>query len=570
MNNDTKDTSRTGADSVLQTASSDPDLKHTPAASADDTIDFKAIMQNYLRHWYWFAISIVVCMGMGWFYMHKKSPTYQVTSTIMLNQGDEESSNLSSISALASQFGFGASSGGSNANIYDELTRLDAEQLLRSVVAECRLNQTSWNETSFFKPKAWYYDDAPFSIKAPQELLDTIGVATIFNIKTGEGKGFDLTIEQGPDYKSEKHIERLPYTARTPWGTFMIDTTSFYRPGQKLDFHSMILGTPLAVSDLRSCLSIQEVDKKANGIYLTIETNNIPRAEATLNTLVKLYSDGRFEQKLKARKEALEFIEGRLLRLYNELEDSENQIENFKRDNKIVDATAEAEYIFARKGAIEGTAAETRTQLEIFRMLRDMLSSSSTKYSLLPFASGGVEDSSLATAVESYNELVLKRMELESGVKGQSATLDRLTGQIDALRSNILTTLAREIQAKEIALAAVSRQEGGSEKRINEIPYMEKRLTQLYRDREVKNAIYAFLLQKREEAEIAVQQVQPINEVIDEAYALPKPVAPKGMVVYGVAFVAAVLMPLFLVKALCKPSRQRRQRRLRLPFFRDK
>lgn len=529
----------------------------------EDKIDVGSIMKNYLRHWYWFILSFAVCGFLGWTYMHKKSPQYLIKSIIMLNQNDDESTNLSSLSALASQFGFGGGSSSSSSNIYDEMTRLRSEKLLSRVVSTLHLNETSWSEDGFFKPKSWYNENAPYSIQIPQTLLDTLSVATKFQITTLENGKTYIKVKQAKKDVLEAEIKGFPYTAKTPAAMFVIDTTKYYKRGKPLDFHSMILGTPLTVYDLQTILSIDEVDKKGNAIYQDITTPNIPRGEAILNTITSLYNKDRNQQRLTRREDALKFIEGRLMNLYAELEESENKIENYKRENKIVDAQAEAEYIFTRKGLLESATTQTRTEMEIYTMLRDMLESPDTQLSLLPFASsaGGEEATSLGKAVSSYNELILKRMELMSGVKGQSAQIDRIDDQLAALRDNILTSLSRDIEAKRIALAEVEGANQISDERITEIPSMEKHLTQLYRDREVKNAIYAFLLQKREEAEIAVQKVEPIIEVIDPAYADPEPVNPKPMLVYGLSGFFGLLLPLVFVKLLCKPKKKKKKKK---------
>lgn len=524
-----------------------------------DTIDVKGLLHNYLRHWYWFLISLIICGGLGWAYMKKKSPVFLSKTVIMLNQNNDEANNLSGISALASQFGFGGARNGASANVSDEIIRLRSEKLLGQVVAASGMNVNSWSVPGLLKHKRFYFDDAPFSIRAPQEVLDTMGTPSSFLIDVKSDGRVHLTVKQRKKTVLDTDIPRFPFTARTPVATFVVDTTRYFKPRTPLEFHAFAANTAVVIENIRSEMAVEELDKKGNAIYIDLASTCPPRAENFLNTLVGLYNEGRYNQKLDRRKEALAFVEERLVNLYKELEASETQIEDFKRENKIVDAQAEAEYLFTRKGAIEGASTQTRTELEIYKMVRDMLSSPKTRYSLLPFASAGDESGSgnaLAAAVGSYNELVLKRMELESGVKGQSGAMDRLTQQIDALRENILATLSREIQAKKIALAAVDREGNVSDNRITEIPYMEKRLTQLYRDREVKNAIYAFLLQKREEAEIAVQQVEPISEVIDPAYTGPRPISPNSMLVYAVSLVFGIVLPLIFVKLLCKPRRK--------------
>lgn len=506
----------------------------------NDVIDFKGIAKKYMRYWWVFAGSLVLCLGLAFIYIAKKSPIFVVHSTLMLNQ-DLDNQTMSGISALAMSFGI-SNTGDATANMQDEITRLTSQTLLSDVVRQNRLNYVNWTTTGLLKRKIYYWQDEPFTIQAPQQILDTISESTIFRIDVKKDGKFAIKVEQDDETVIDTEVSKMPYTARTPLATFRIDTTSFYKPGEELTFHSIVNSTPVIVAGMREELNVSEIDKKGNGIYVEMDGPNVPRMLATVNSINEMYNDRRFNQTLEKRRMSLEFIEGRLLNLYTELQSSEARIEAYKRENNIVDAQVEAEYIFARKGSIEATETETRTKLEIYRMIRDMLSSPKSADSLIPFTTTGSETESLPSAIQAYNELILKRMEVESTVKGQSANLERLKGQIDALRENILSTLSREIEATKIALSTVTKEQGVSDSRIKQIPSLEKELTQLYRDREVNNSIYAFLLQKREEAEIAVAQVKPYGEIVDEAYSDIEPVAPNKLICLIVGFTLGLIL----------------------------
>ncbi len=528
---------------ALSSASQDKGSGHKRpgAAPASDSIDFKKLAQNYLRHWWVIAGSLLLCLGLTFIYLKKKAPIYVVHSTIMLNQDLDEGQSMSGISALAMSFGIGGATG-SQAVMEDEMTRITSQTLLSQVVRENHLNSMAWTTQGLLKKKVFYYENEPFRIEVPQQILDTISAGTAFEINVKSDGKFNLKVKQDNKKVLETEVSRFPYNARTPLATFRIDTTGFLKKGTDFDFYAIVNSTPVVVQNMREDLNVVEVDKKGNGIYVQMDGPCIPRLIATVNSINELYNQQRYDQTLQRRKESLEFIENRLLNLYSELEESEDKIENFKRENNIVDPTAEAEYIFARKGRIEGTETETRTQLEIYEMIRDMLQSPKAANSLIPFTSTGNEQEGLPAAIAAYNELILQKMELESSVKGQSTTLDRINQQVSALRSNILSTLSREIQATKIALSTVGNEQKTSDTRIREIPFIEKKLTQLYRDREVKNTIYAFLLQKREEAEIAVAQVKPYGEIVDTAYSDVEPAKPNRPVCWAVGLALGLIL----------------------------
>lgn len=509
--------------------------------NTNDKIDFGAILSKYKRHWWWFAISLVVCLGLTFLYLKIKSPVYLVKSLIMVNQEDDESAGaVGGLGALMSSFSLGSTGG---ANVEDEMMKMTSHSNMSAVVSTLGLNFNYWSKDGLLNSKTWYYKDSPIEISVNREVLDTITKNTKFKIHIPEnGKNISLEVEQADETVFDSEIGELPYTVTTPFATFHIDTTRFYKKGEELNFYAAVSGNDAVIEGINRRFNITQLSKKANGIQIDIEEVNIKRGKDILNTLAAIYNQRRLADKNEQATSTAQFIEDRLLKLYRELELSEKEIENYKRDNQIVDAEAEAEYIFKKKEAIETSIVELQTKMAVLKMIKEFLLSDENKYDLVPFTADIPED-----PISAYNELVLQRINLETSAKSNNAALRNITNQIDAMRQNVINTIDKQVESTQIALNDMSKEASSSEHRMSGIPRMERELTVLYRDQVIKNEIYGYLLQKREENELKLSRNTPVGKVVDEAYAEIKPISPNKIMVLAAGFFAGILIPMVLI-----------------------
>lgn len=497
-----------------------------------DVIDIGSMLRNYLRHWWWFAISLLLCCGAAVFYVKKKSPIYLTQGLIMVNQQEDGGmGQAGAMSALMNSMGFGSTTG---ANPENEQMKMSSHTMMQRVVSALGLNASYWQDRGFFKRRVNYYKDEPISIAIPEQVLDTLTISTMFTLK-GDAKGpWKLTVKQGKEEVLDTDVKALPYNAKTPYGTYHIEATKHFPASGELNVSAVYMSNQDVIDWLQQNLGVAYVSNRADALLVGMEDPVIERGQDIVNTVMDLYNEGRDADRVAYNKSVLDFIDNRLLSLYHELESSESKIEAYKKNHKVVSAEAEAEYLFTRKGAMDESSVELQAGLRIMEMIQQMLSSPETKYSMIPFSGSGMQGvgDAYSKLIEGYNTLVMQRMSLASSAKSGNTALVKLDEQIEAMRQNILSTVNREMQSARINYKTLEAEQGKSNSRMNEIPSMEHELITLYRDREVQNTIYAFLLQKREETQIALSQSQPVGKIIDRAYTDSKPVSPKSTLIY--------------------------------------
>lgn len=502
---------------------------------SSEKIDLTAIWNKYKPFWWVFLISIIGCVGLSLLYLKIKSPMFLTKTMVMVNQDEEESAGaVGGLGALMSSFSIGS---GSGSNVEDEMLKMSSHTNMTSVIKHLELNKTYWSKPGLFDRKIWYYGNSPLKVVIPDAVLDTISVTTTFKLDIPkDGKNISLKVKQGKEGTILKtNFDKFPYIVKTPYGTFTIDTTKYFVKGERLNFNASICNPSVTIEDINERIAINQVSKKANAILIDLEDANIDRAQDFLNTLVASYNERGIADKNEQALSTSKFIEERLIQLYKDLEDAETKIEDYKSQNQIVDATAEAEYTFVRKERIEAGMLEMETQAAVLQMIKDFLSSPENKYNLVPFTTDFPEE-----PITAYNELVLQRLKLESTTKENNVALKSLTTQVDAMRKNVIATIEKQLQSTRIALADMRREASSAEQRMTGIPRMERELTALYRDQVIKNEIYGYLLQKREENQLKLMRNTPKGKVIDVAHTDIKPVSPNKIVVPALGLIFGV------------------------------
>lgn len=489
-------------------------------------------------------------MGGTYIYLKRANTASTTFASVMFNQDEDDTPGASgALGSLMASF----SLGNAGVNLEDEIYRMQSHSAIKSIVSTLELNKDYSSRTGFFRPKTIYFQNSPIEIETPQGMLDTISSGTEFTLKIADkGRKLHLKVKQEP-YKTvfNADIPKLPYTVKTPLGNFTVAPTSFYRPEQDMTFTAIVSNLDDAATAWFVNIDVYLKIKKSNAVEVKIDDMNPKRARAIANVLVELYNERSMATRSAQSRATLDFLNNRLSMLYNELEKSGSGIAAYKETHNLTDPAAEAEFIMRAKSEANSGLVEQETQLGILNMLRDFLANSSNKYSLIPFTSlAGKESEGTNNSITAYNDMVLELMRMQASAKGNNAAMRQLENQIDAMRSNMITSLDRSISAYKIGISRVSREQGTVNSRISSIPRMEQELTNLMRDNEVKNRIYAYLLQKREEAEVKVARIMPTGVVIDEAWTDSNSFKPQKKIVLTVAALASILIPVLLLVTL--------------------
>ncbi len=500
------------------------------------SVDILALLQECKSYWWMFLVSVVGCCALAVVYSGIKLPDYTVQANVLVASEEDSSSSMSRILS-------GSLFGTSN-SVDDEQIIMSSHLVLLQTVKELGLNKSAVVKYSFFD-RASLFNDEPVMVSYPPELNDTISKGLVFKIWVDENENVKIEGKAKKKFLSVKN-QKLPVTLDTPFGPFTFSKTEYLEKGKSFKETVSIRSYLVAAELLAKNVNIYIPNKKANFITLELTEPNIDRAKATLNTIVENYNlKGVADKRVKGNKTA-DFLDQRLALLAQELDTSEKNMEAYKKNNKITDVRAEAAYLMSQKGSIEAKLLEAETENEVLKMTRDFMTNPSNKYSLIPLSGFGHsgQQSALTAYINSFNGLILNRMKIENNAKSNNASLKVINEQLDAMRANIDASLTKAIEQSNISVSELRHQASRSQSKLGEIPTQEREFYNIKRQQGVKEQLYLFLLQQREQAAISVANSVPKGNVVDEAYAYSKPVSMSRSRMVMVAFVLGLLFPI--------------------------
>ncbi len=495
-----------------------------------DFINFRHLFSTYLSHWYLFAISIVVFGALGYMYSRTKNPVYDVRANVLIQ---EEGNNLlSNFGSLGELFGSGA-------KVDDEIFRLTSHSIYRDVAKNLGINKIHVVRTGFLKHEL-AYPDFPVDVTCDPSIPDTLATNLSFKIKVNSKGKADVTVRAKKDVIAEVNDAPLPTTIDTPYGQFTVVKTKTYPEGESVKTSIGFRGYGPTAELLADEIGSDIPSRKGNVITLFLNTENPAYGCAMLNDVIATYNAHGITDNNMQTTKTLEFIEERLASIGKDLNEAEINIRKFKENNSLVAFEVEAQFQAEKRGKIEEALLTAQTNADILKMTLDFFKDPANKYSLVPVST---DDKAIAGAISEYNTVVLKRIELLENVAPGSLTVKSLETQLDAMRENLRLSLQRTYDNALVALNDFKKEHEAVIGRMGQAPNQEYEYVDLRRQQEIKQQLYLFLLQRKEETSIMLANALPKGVVVDEAYVLSEPVSINNKIYILVFLLIGLMMP---------------------------
>lgn len=506
------------------------------AKKNSEFIDVKGLLGDYLRHWPWFVVSLVLFLGIGIMYTRIKKTQYAVRATVLIAQKDDSPLNAaggSGMAALGSLFG-------AKGSVDDEYYVLSAHSIYRKTVREMGLNRRHFVRLGFMRAVE-EFENFPVEVDAPAEMFDTLKTSLAFKVKAWSDRSAEVTFSADGKklFKNEK--VKLPHTFDTPFGKFTVRPTDAFPREDGVTTVVTLSGYHAAAEELAENLSVEIASKRANVISLGINTPYPAQGERLLNEMVRQYNIRGIEEKNLQAMKTRDFLNERLALLEGDLGSAEIDIQKYKQEQGIIDVEAEAVYQTEKRGKIEEELIRAEVENQVLKMTADYVRDPGNAYELIP--APAIKNDGLQEAIGKYNELVLRRMQLASNAKAGNVALKRLDQQIDAMRENVATSLRRVYMAGEASVRDLRSKLGGTMGRLGNVPAQERAFIDKERQRKIKQEIYLYLLQRQEETAIMLANATPKGMVVDEAYTLRRPLGMGRMSILLICLILGMCMP---------------------------
>lgn len=248
----------------------------------------------------------------------------------------------------------------------------------------------------------------------------------------------------------------------------------------------------------------------------------------------------------------------------------DNDISSFKSRNLLPDAASVSTQYLEVANENEKELTHLHTQRSMAEYVNKYLKQDVDMNNLLPVNSG-IDNINIETQINRYNELVLTRNNLQSNSSANNPFIKELNKSIAALRQSIIKSIDDLVAMLNIQIKT-SRDTGLSTKqKLASNPQQAKYLLSVERQQKVKEALYVYLLQKREENEISQAFAAYNTTIVNNPRSSKNPIAPKTNLVFMFALLLGLMIPaaiLYLIEYLDVYVRSRKDiETLIVPFL---
>ena len=521
--------------------------RHSDAT--DEKIDIQELLFKYIIHWPWFVGAVLICLVGAWIYLRMATPIYNISATVLIKD-DKKGGAAGMITGLENLGLDGLVS--SSQNIDNEVEVLRSKTIAKEVVEQLGLYVSYTDEDEF--PSKNIYKTSPVIVSLTPQEAEKLSAPMVVEMALYTQGGLDVNVAVG-DNEYKKHFEKLPAVFPMNEGTLAFfqspDSLSLKKDTiedsltQSVRHITATINSPLRVARAYcENLSIEPTSKTTSVAVISLKNSSLQRGQDFINQLLEMYNRNTNNDKNEIAQKTAEFIDERINIISKELGSTEANLENFKRNAGITDLSSEAQIALTGNAEYEKKRVEIRTQISLIEDLRKYIRGN--EYEVLP-SNVGLQDVALVATIERYNEMLVERKRLLRTSTENNPTIINLDTSIRAMKLNVQATLDGTLQGMLITKADLDREASRFSRRISDAPGQERQFVSIARQQEIKAGLYLMLLQKREENAIALAATANNAKIIDEAIADDIPVSPKRRMIYLIALVLGIGIPVGII-----------------------
>lgn len=527
----------------------------------DKAIDLRKLLGKCRKYWYWFVISVIICCSLGYISFKRSTPVYSREAQVMVVRADNGSN--SEIASSLSTMGLFQQTPES----WTQMVTLTTPSVMLNVAERLKLN-VAYTVEGQWHPEKLYGSTQPLVVEFPG--LDTHGYASLETtiepggklwlgqLRTNTEKGGSKVIDIN---KAVNYVGGVELQTRA--GLIKITPNPLYTGGPITEpvnmtvTHSSLYDTAVGLSGRVGASLHPQSDQI---IVLTLSDSNPQLASDILSTIISAYNENSLKERAEIAEATSRFINDRLNVIEQELGSVESNISSFKSAHMVPDVDAASSMYMEQTNSASNALGDMTTRLTMTRYIRDFMASASNSNTVLP-ANTGVQDVNIEGQIADYNRTLMERNSLAANSSPSNPLVVDLDKRLEGLRRALIQSLDNTIASLNTSISSLQQRRSESAGKVATAPGQARYLLSVERQQKVKESLYLFLLQKREENELSQSFVPNRIRVISEPVGSPSPVAPVRDKMLMIAFLIGILVPLavlFVIETLDNKVRDKR------------
>ncbi len=497
----------------------------------ENEFSFRELLVKSSNYLPLFIVFLVISFALALVYIHYQTPIYSTSIKVLLKDINTKGGSQTVSDQVLPQASFTTKT-----NLTNEIEILKSAQLMARVVSNQQLNTVyhSQGKVNTFELFGTGSDSKFIKFSAIRDSSRYYSVM----IQVDED-GNIYTVNGDKKTKARNHMPVV-----TPDFTYVIDivNTTLFQPDNR--YTANWIPTAAIASQLAGSLNIYPLSKEAT-ILIISTTSQVPlKSQVVLNSLINEYSNFTVEQNNQFADNTIRFIDNELLLISGELNSVENNIKSFKQNNAL-DIQTQGSTEVGRAQSLEDKLNDQQVQMSVADMVGQYINNPQRRFELVP-SNLGIGDATLNGLVGNYNTGVLKRQEMLKTMGEKNLEVKTLESQLDDLRAKIMESVDNVKALYTNIYNNANKEYQTTLSQINSIPEKEKQLIEIERQQGIKEKLYLYLLQKREESLISRAAATGKSNSIDSAQS-GGPINIKNSNVYLMALFAGLGIPLLIV-----------------------
>jgi capsular exopolysaccharide synthesis family protein len=501
------------------------------------------LLYKFLPYWPIFALLLILSLTGAWIYLRYTMPVYQTTATLLIKDDKNTPANANGMMQAFDLFG-------SKKNVENEVEILQSKTLMEQVVKDLHLYAPVFVQGRVLKQSAYIFSPIVIEAKDPDSIDIAREVPFSYNNST-----------------ATVNIDHINYPLnqwlKTPYGILMFLRNKYYKPAEDLekekgnDFYFLLTTVKKAANSVLKQVTISPSSKQSTVIDLSIKGQVPKRGEDILNDLLKVYTQAAIMDKNVLAANTLKFVNDRLKYVESDLDSVEGSLQRFKAKNKITDISAQGQIYLQTVAVNDQKVSDINVQLAMLDEVEKYIKDKGDIGGIVPPSIGslgmgetggivpstsGVADPVLTNLLQKLSDLQLQYTQTKKIVPENNPAVVALVDGINKLKPQILENIRSQRKNLIAAREDMSATNNQYASMLKTIPEKERELLGISRQQAIKNNIYTFLLQKREETALSFASAVADSRVIDQAESEDIPVSPKGKLIYP----SAIFLALFV------------------------
>lgn len=479
--------------------------------------------------WKWFLLSILICGGIAWYNYARAPLVYFRSATVII----KDPSNKASTSGLDRFDNFI-----NKVNVANEILQFRSKKLMREVVQRVHADVSYQIKDGLRSNEL--YNESPVLVRLPDALAEQ---NFSFTMTLKDAKTVTLSDFSGIEAKPSYEVALNDTVAIAEGMNVVVTATNYLNDSwMKMPIRVRKLPVESMVNYYKNALGIQQEKEESSILTLALKDSSPARAEDVLNTLITVYNEEAIKEKNQVAVNTANFINERLIIIERELGNVESNLESFKQRNQIVDIASSAGMYMNESQKYNADAMELETQLRLANFIKDYLTDPGKETDLIP-SNTGISDMNIENQISLYNAAKLRRDHLIDDSSVNNPVVQELNNSLRAMKQSIIRAVDNMIVSLNVKRNDAQNREMRAQDRVTAIPTKERQMLSIERQQKIKEALYLFLLNKREENALSQAMADNNARVIDGAEGSNAPISPNRNRILLLGLLIGIALP---------------------------